>query len=45
MERSAAAHFALHLNLAGVLLNDAVAHGQAEAGAAALAFARQRSWW
>src|SRR5436305_15045572 len=39
---SALAILALHPDLAGVLLDDSVSYGQAQAGAAALAFARRR---
>ncbi len=40
LEGSADADFALDVNLAGVLLHDAVADGKAQAGALVLAFLR-----
>ena len=40
-ECCARAGLALHANLAGVLLDDAVGDGEAQAGAAALAFLRR----
>ena len=38
MERCAATYFAVHLNLAGMFLNNAVAHGKAEARSTSLTF-------
>ncbi len=38
MERCAAAHLAVHLNLAGMFLNNAVAHREAETRPTSLAF-------
>src|SRR3954469_19033699 len=48
MERGACAGRALHVDLASVFLDDAVAHGEAESGAAAFAYAacilRGKEW-
>ena len=42
MERGAASHLALYLDLARMLLDDAVAHSQSQSGAPALTLADRR---